>query len=608
MRWIRTIVASVALIVAPVALFSECAAQSSPTTAPSTTVGDLDTFDAYESNALNIAPELALPEVPQDLQFTLPATSPPSPIDQPIPIDQVIGQPASSLEAVEPFQSVPTLTRPWWSDALSHPTQDTQDAFVGRAWELENLIWLAVEHSPYIQSVLVEPQIQNAKTWGASAQFDPNAFVDSIFHDTSDPVGNTLITGSAPRLNELNWDSRSGIRAKNSRGGQAEFSQQFQFKDSNSDFFVPGRQADTKMLLRYTQPLIRGRGQAYNRASIVIASLAANQSHYEVSAKIQQHAYEITAAYWELYTARASHAQIDRGLVRLRDLKEQLVGRVDLDSLRSQLLRADAAIARQEANLAQSFSQIVAAEAKLRSAVAAPELRDRSLGDVIPVSLTADWLVEIQQDHELSQALDNRPEVQAIRANLQSARVRLNVAEHELRPTLDLVLEGYLRGLNGDYDAAKSFGDQFSEGAPSYSAGVAYVRPYRNTAARAILQERRLELRRELLQLDHTLLTISAEVESSIARVSAAYQQLESAVRTTIATHAELEYLKARWQNAFLDGTSTSLLLDQLLNAEVQLIQSENAWARAQADHMIATAAMQLSTGTLLSVGVGSGE
>jgi outer membrane protein TolC len=431
-------------------------------------------------------------------------------------------------------------------------------------------------------------------------QFDPAPFVDSIFHDTSDPVGNTLVTGSANRLLEEQWDNRSGIRGKNMRGGQTELSQQFLFKDNNSDFFLPNNQADTKMFLRYTQPLMRGRGLVYNQSTYVVASLAANQSFYDVSAKIQRHAFDITQAYWELFADRASYAQTERGLERLRQLHRQLAGRSNLDSLRSQQLRGEAAIARQSAALARFLAQIKTSEANLRAAVAAPELLDRSLGDVVPATPTADWRMEIQRDQELTLALESHPQIQAIRTNLRASRTRLHVAEHELRPTLDLVMESYVRGLNGDFDAAKSFGDQFSEGAMSYAAGLSFARPYRNIAARAALRERRLELQRHLFELENELLSIAADVEGAIAHVDAAYQQLDSSVRSTLATHAELEYLTARWENAFLDGTQSSLLLDQLLNAEIQLIQSENSWARAQADHMIALAKLRLASGTLL--------
>jgi outer membrane protein TolC len=462
------------------------------------------------------------------------------------------------------------------------------------------LIWLAVEHSPYVQAVVIAPQIQEARAAALLGEFDPTTFVDSIVRDTSEPVGNTLITGSANRLNDHVWDNTAGIRDKNQRGGVTQLSQGVNLKDSNSDFFIPGDQANTKMLLRYTQPLMRNGGTAYNRSSYLIATVEAAQSMQEASAAIQDHALTITTAYWELYAAYAYRAQIERGIRSLESLRNQLAGRSDLDSLESQLLRANAEISRQRADQAQARSQINSAQANLRANVAAPALRGRGGIAIFPATPTSDWYGHYSLENELSIALSYHPEIQSLRDALRASRIRLQVAEQDLRPTLDLVLEGYLNGLNGDFNAIRSFGDQFSVGAPSYSAGLSFARPYRNRTATAILRERRLELQRDLLKLDHTLLIVGAEVESALARVNAAFQQLESAVQSTLSTHAEREYLMARWQNAFLDGTQTSLLLDQLLNAEIQLISAEHAWARAQADHMIAIAQLSRATGALV--------
>ncbi len=484
-----------------------------------------------------------------------------------------------------------TLAEPWWN--RHGPT--TQ----GDGLTLEQLIQLALENSPLIQSAIIQPQILEANRDAESGRFDPTLFMDSIFNDTSDPVGNALITGSAPRLNDHVLDNRGGIRKRNTWGGQAEASQGMIFKDSNSDFFRPNHQADTKMAVRYTQPLMYGRGKEYNTSPIVIAELAANQNRHEAMLRIQEHAFSIVNAYWELFVARAYVQQISGGIERLEELRDELAGRTDIDSLRSQHFRSESAIARQRANLISAVAQIHTAEAKLRAAVAAPALLNRPDVPIVPLSKTTDWLVNRTREQELALALNSRAEIQAIQTRLSAERVRLQVAEHELRPTLNLVLESYVRGLNGDYNAGRSLGDQFSEGAPSYSAGLTYARPYRNTTAKAIVKVRRLELQKTLLDLDQQLLTIRAEVEGGIVQVEAAYATLEASVASTLATHEELQYLAARWNNAFVD-TNTSLLLDQLLSAQLQLIQAENNWARAQADHMISIARLHLATGSLL--------
>jgi outer membrane protein TolC len=400
------------------------------------------------------------------------------------------------------------------------------------------------------------------------------------------------------------WESSAGVKAKTSSGAQTELTQEMNFRDSNSLFFKPDHQADSRMVMRYTQPLMRGAGATYNRSSFVIANLSSSESAYDVTLKIQQHVFTISTNYWELYTARAYYEQSEQGLERLTALRDQLAGRADLDSLRSQLFRADAQISRQRSQQARAKAQVTASEAKLRAAVGAPELNSASAGILIPITSPADWKPNLDVQSELGLALNVHPNIQATHARLKAAQVRLKVAENELRPTLNLVMEGYARGLNGNYNFGSSLGDQFSQGAPSYSGGLTYQRPRNNIAAKAIMREKRLEMQKLLFDLDNSLLVVSAEVESEIASAEAAYSELEAAVRSTLAAHAELEYLTARWGNAFLDSTQggTSLLLDQLLNANVQLIQAENAWARAQADHMLALARVRLASGSLLSV------
>lgn len=495
---------------------------------------------------------------------------------------------------------VTSLTQPWWTELK--PVDGEPGEY--RTVELDSLIWLAIANSPYVRSLLLEPQIQEARASATLGVFDPTPFINSIFNDSSNPVGNTLTTGGPSRLNENLWENSTGIKSKTQSGALTEVTQEMNFRDSNSLFFKPNQQADTRMVMRYTQPLMRGAGATYNRSSFVIANLSTSESAFDVTLKIQQHAFTISTNYWELYVARAYYEQLEQGLERLTALRNQLAGRSDLDSLKSQLFRADAQISRHRSQQTRAIAQITSAEAKLRAAVGAPELAHGSAGVLIPITSPADWKPNLDVQSELGLALNVHPNIQATHARLKAAKVRLKVAENELRPTLNLVMEGYARGLNGNYNFGSSLGDQFSQGAPSYSGGLTYQRPYNNVAAKAILREKRLEMQKLLFDLDNALLIVSAEVESEIASAQAAYAELEAAVRATLAAHAELEYLTARWSNAFLDSTQggTSLLLDQLLNANVQLIQAENVWARAQADHMLAQARVRLASGSLLTV------
>ncbi len=531
-----------------------------------------------------------LPSVPDDIDvsvFKTDSASVPPPV-----------QGAQQPTAIGAEAQLQILKQPWWLEKQRLNVDGPELIPV----ELDQLIWQAVEQSPYVQALLIQPQIQESRASATLGTFDPTPFLNSVFNDTSNPVGNALTTGGPPRLNENIWENSGGVKSKLKTGGQAELIQEMNFRDSNSVFFLPHQQADTRIVMRYTQPLLRGAGKTYNRSSFVLATVATSASIHEVAQKIQEHAFTISTDYWELFVARCFYQQHERGLIRLEELSNQLSGRSDLDSLRSQLYRAKAQISRQRAQLERARAQMVASEAKLKAAVG---LTTESLPpgtSLLPSTLPADWRPLLSIESELSAALGCHPKVMAKQAAVKSARVRLQVAENELRPTLNLVMEAYARGLNGDYNWGSSFGDQFSQGAPSYFAGVNYQRPYRNLAAKAIQRETRLEMRKVLLELDNELMGVSAEVTAAIESAQAAYTELESAVQATLAAHAELDYLQSRWANPFLESSQsdTSLLLDRLLNANIQLIQSENSWARAEADHMLALAKLRLASGTLL--------
>ncbi len=495
-------------------------------------------------------------------------------------------------------QSVPPLTEPYWVREVVEKANAAGAPVAAIAYE--QTIWDALAHSPYVKAVQLVPQINEARIAEANGLFDPTPFVDSIFNDNSDPVGNTLTTGGPSRLNERRIDNGLGLRAKNQLGGSTELTQNMTMRDNNSVFLAPKQQADTKLLLKMNQPLMRGAGRTYATSSVRIAELSVGISQHEATRKLQLHAQQIASAYWNLYAARAVEMQSERGRQRLTALRDELQKRAEVDGLESQLKRAEAALARQSSNLARAQADVVAASANLRALVNSPEISSADLS-VFPVTSPIDQPFQVERVQELEAALSFHPDLLAARDRIRSAMVRLKVAENELRPTLNLVMEGYLRGLNGDYDVGNSIADQFSQGRPAYSGGLSYQRPYRNLISKSILKQRRLEMQQLLFDLDNTMLVVTADVDQAIASVKATYAELEASVKSTLAFDEEVRYLDARWRNAFVESTGPSLLLDELLNAQNQLIQSENAWARAQAEHMIAFAKLHVATGALLN-------
>jgi outer membrane protein TolC len=508
--------------------------------------------------------------------------------------------PAPHFDQAPPIDE-PTNSGPYWirENRLAIKASIERTAAI----DIESMVWASLAHSPLVQSIQTRPMILETEIDQARGTFDPARFANSIWNDRSDPVGNTLTTGGPKRLNEQNLETKAGVRRKNELGGSLEAAQELSLLDSNSVFFQPRKQADSKMLMRYTQPLMKGYGRTYNRASITIAELNFEASNQEANQALQTHVMDLNEAFWQLVSQRAQTLQINRGLERMKAIHQQLENRADLDLLHNQLLRAGSAISGLHARRARSLAQVVVFEEQLRQIVNAPWIQPNVCDEIVPTTIPLTQLLPINLEHELASALNGRSDILAIRDQIQAANVKLRVAEQDLRPTLNLVTDFYVRGLNGQYDVSNSFGDQFSTGAPSYSGGLEYLRPKNQTLANAIRRQRNLEIRQLLFDLEDRLLVVGKEVRIAIASVQASHAEMEASAEATIANNAEVEYLESKWQNGtFLDPTQISLNLEQLLDAQQRLIQSEANWASAQSQYMIAIAQLRFASGTLLSV------
>lgn len=485
----------------------------------------------------------------------------------------------------------------WWRAEVPTPQRESD-----QPWkvQLEDLLALALEHSDLVKSMRIEPQIQETEIALEAAAFDPAAFVDSKWNDVSDPVGNTLVTGGPRRLNEHDLETKAGIRQRNRLGGKFEAAQEIGFRDSNSVFFQPDNQANTRLVLSYTQPLLRGRGRCYNEGFVVLAQIQTDLARRQLQQQLQDHLLEVAEAYWMLYLERAKLLQQQNALRRTISIQEELESRAELDVVRSQLMRAAGAVAQRRAAVKRAEIGVKNQEAVIWSLTNAPDLANRKKIEILPANAPECRPLPLTVTGSVAEALDRRPEVGIVFEKIRSAQTRLGIAEHELLPSLNLVMETYVRGLEGDYDVGRSLSRQFDSGAPSYSIGLSFLMPYGNAAAKANLQRRQLEMSQLAHELNATLKRVTVEVENALRDIEATLVTLEADRESMEATIAELEYLHDRWRMLPGDDRLASLILDELLTVLDRVVVAESAYAQSQVDHAMAIIRYKRAAGMLL--------
>jgi len=465
---------------------------------------------------------------------------------------------------------------------------------------LEGLLLAALRHSPHVQAISNEPMIRRQVIGEADAEFDVTAFLETKFDRASDPIGNSLtVGGTGTRFRQQDWDFTAGIRKKTRLGGQFEASQEIGTLTNNSQFLIPARQGNARLTLSLRQPLLNGAGVRYNEGLTVLAQLDESVAWSRISQKLQQHLTSIVDAYWELYTQRASLVQKQKHHGRALEILSQFEGRQRLDSTRSQILRAKAAVATRRVALIRAESLVRNAESRIRALVAAPEmLADRNV-ELLPLDVPSVVIENIDPKKTLVTALENRPEIDEAVQLVHAAGIRLDMSKNELLPVLDAVVEMYVSGLESNYSIRRSLGDQFSEGEPGYTAGLVFELPFYNRAAISRHQRRTLELRKLQSQFQETIQTISSEVEIATREVDTSYREMHARYAALEAAREDVGSYD-RWHLIPGEDRAVSIVLEDLLDAQDRLSDEEFRFADAQRAYMVSLTVLRQTTGTLL--------
>ncbi|KAA5538542.1 TolC family protein [Roseiconus nitratireducens] len=503
-------------------------------------------------------------------------------------------------ESSNQASSVPIGYRPWWEPAVLAPLDlsprsipVTTDSLVLDALQYSNRIAALNENITIAQTGIVR----------AAAEFDPKAFTESRFVRTSVPTGSSLDAGAnVNRLREEDFTASAGMRRKTEAGGRFELGQQIGLRNSNSVFFTPGNQGNSRLSLSFNQPLLAGAGTAVNRSLIVLAQLDTQIAQQKTTTGIQNHLLSVTEVMWELFFQRAVLMLRLRHLEKATAIGDWLENRRDLDSLESQVLRARAAVTQRRSELVRAVTSIKNLEDRLRAIVNSPELlQDRDV-ELVPAEAPVTQLLPVSFDDAIVTALQQRSEINEVAGEIESTRVRLNVARNEMLPALDLVLESYVSGLRGSNNIGQSWVDQFSVGEPSYTAGLIFEVPLWRRAAKANVQRRRAELRQLTNQLEETIQQIHSDVAAAAREVQTSYREMGAKYASMNSAAEYVRLLERRWKELPGEGYTANSILEDLLDAQDRLLNEQTEFARSRVEYTLSTIRLKRATGSLLQI------
>lgn len=485
----------------------------------------------------------------------------------------------------------------WWEAAVTTAPAGAQ------AFALKDMVDKASRASLQINAFGTLPAIRDTAIDEAAGRYAPEFFAEGRHSYRNDPTTALSQTAGDPRQRDTEYVAEAGVRTRLRTGAEVTLAQRFSRLDSNIITYNPRRQSRSRTSLSMVQPLWRGAGVDYGRATERVAENEAEAAKDEFRRQAESHLLEVIRAYWILYLARSNLLQEQRGAGSVDSLSKRLADREGVDALPLQVSRARAVSATRAAGLVRADNAVRNAEARLKALVNDPLITDAGAPALVPSDRPRLERTELDAGKLVDTAMKNRPEIRSAFLGYRSALLREGMAANERMPQLDLVLEGSVNGgANGQF-IGEPFNDGF-DNRPSYTAGVRFSVPIGPDERDARHKRRRIETVQQALQARTTVDTVLLELEVSANEMATAQNELAERAEALSLASADQKVIDDRWQSGVGSGGGASdgvLYLDQLLSGQDRLMRAELDYAEAQATMMVARANLSRAQGTLLT-------
>lgn len=494
--------------------------------------------------------------------------------------------------------SIPKEFTPWWQARVNG---QINQAVPNISTNVTSLFTRALKYSSQIKVFSDLPLIRETTIQEAEGPYDFRLFAEGRLTDLDEPVGDDLQTGGPLRYEEYSKNLEYGVRKKFITGTEVELKQNIGDMDTNSTYFNPEDQARTGTCLTITQPLLKRFGIAYNRSPIDLAGIDHSIAQEELRRNVESHLLEVTRAYWGLYLERSLLLQREQLAKKSLDIYKQMQQRTGMDVPPSLLARAKSLVNAHELAAMQAEYAMLNAQSRIRALVNDPELLNASGLEMVTSQLPNNEPFDINFDKALQTTLDNRPEVAQAVKHIQSAYLRLERSENELRPDLDLFFQTYVKGLEGDYKYGTAYSDQFDEGGPSYVGGLRFEYPLGNNGAEARNLRKKLEIRQLLHQLDTTVENVLLEAQVSYRELVKNYRSMVQSYQIMISDDEEVKALLSRVDYLLANNEAYGDVLYRLMDASERLTESEELFAKSELTYNYALYNLYRAMGILVS-------
>jgi outer membrane protein len=461
---------------------------------------------------------------------------------------------------------------------------------------------------------------------GFAASPNPNGFDPTINstiqwgHITS-PQQNTITTGTTS-LVSTNKLANFNIQENFSTGGTATLSYNNTFSDQNAYLNLFNPVTTAYLDLTIAQPLLQGFGLALNNRTIRVAKNNLRAADIVFKQQVIVTVGTVVQAYWLLVSANEDVDVKRKALALSQKLYNDNKRQVEVGTLAPiEIVRAEAEIAADDQALVTSQTTVLQQETILKNALSRNGLANPAVlaANIVPTDrIRIPDVEKIQPIQDLvASGLDNRPELQQGRVQLENQKIVLTGTRNLMLPTLSAFADVRNSGLSGDPNTLPSpgnilpfatnqnpffiggygnvLGQLFGRNFPNYSVGVQLSIPLRNRAAQANYATAAVNLRQSELSVQKLINQIHVDVQNALITVQQARAQYASAVKSRILQEQTLD----AEQKKYAVGASTPFLVIQ---AQRDLSTAGGTEVVAEATYIQARLQLDVATGRVLDI------
>ncbi len=470
---------------------------------------------------------------------------------------------------------------------------------VVRELTLEECVQLALEHNLDIRIQKYNPQIDRFNLEGVYGDYDPQLQLEARRSFNSSEGSRNAATFNAP-ANETDGNLFSaGLTGlvptglTYDLGGSLTRNDSSVFRIGRSGFGsnVVSKEYRTSPGINLRQPLLKNFWIDSTRYNIQIAKRNLKISETALTLQIMRTITSVEEAYYDLILAREKVKVQEKALQLSQKLLAENKKRVEVGALAPlDEKQAESELAKSRADLLTVLQTLSAQQNLLKNLIS-----DNFSAWHDTTIAPAEKLEALPQRFNLQESwrigLEERPELQRLKLDLERRDIRLKFLRNQLFPALDLIGSYGYNGLDEFFGGVVE--DISSRRNPFYSYGVVVTIPLGNRRARGNYKVSKAEKAQALVEYKKQEQTILVEIEDAIAKVYNYYERVGATKEARAYAELALEAEQKKLEN----GKSTSF---QVLQLQRDLTARRSEEIQAYTDYNKALAEVALKEGTTL--------